>query len=393
VDSISTHDIALLQAFLKKLYRNGKKESRDASVEVGALDDGEFTPNPDRAIWLAGEINEALENRLRPKILELTSCNRKPITVFIDSDGGSPAVGQRILELLRSTNQEGASPCRIITVALSQARSIAADILSAGDFAIADPGSKLLYHGTRIPVPQAVTADYASLLTEVLRTSNRRFAASLLNKAADRFIFLIAGLRATFEAHRASANDQTLTDVDCFRETLCQGAPPAAQRVLRQSAALWSRHYGLVAHFQKKIAKIRLSNKTVNIEKIMLDASVTFEYENNEADRDWSLRAGGLSRINEHFFFLAECFHHTNCGRFAALRERWEPFIALTDNRDALSAEDEAGKFESFFLPFWSFFVALYHTLQQTENELTALDAFWLGLIDTVGRNCPRPDS
>ena len=32
----------------------------------------------------------------------------------------------------------------------------------------------------------------------------------------------------------------------------------------------------------------------------------------------------------------------------------------------------------------WSFFVALCHALQEGENELTATDAFWLGLIDEV---------
>jgi len=34
--------------------------------------------------------------------------------------------------------------------------------------------------------------------------------------------------------------------------------------------------------------------------------------------------------------------------------------------------------------PLWSFFVALCHTLQEGENELTAADAYWLGLIDEV---------
>lgn len=34
--------------------------------------------------------------------------------------------------------------------------------------------------------------------------------------------------------------------------------------------------------------------------------------------------------------------------------------------------------------PMWSFFVALCHSVQQGENELTASDAYWLGLIDEV---------
>ena len=31
-----------------------------------------------------------------------------------------------------------------------------------------------------------------------------------------------------------------------------------------------------------------------------------------------------------------------------------------------------------------SFFVALCHALYEGENELTAMDAVWLGLVDTI---------
>jgi hypothetical protein len=41
-------------------------------------------------------------------------------------------------------------------------------------------------------------------------------------------------------------------------------------------------------------------------------------------------------------------------------------------------------KLRPHFQPAWSFLVALGHALQEGENELSALDAFWLGLIDEV---------
>jgi hypothetical protein len=34
--------------------------------------------------------------------------------------------------------------------------------------------------------------------------------------------------------------------------------------------------------------------------------------------------------------------------------------------------------------PISAFFVALCHTLQEGENELTATDAYWLGIVDEV---------
>ena len=355
--------------------------------------DADFTPNPERAIRMEGEINKAMENRLRPEILDLTSRSRKPITVFIDSEGGSAAVGRRILDLLRSTNQDGASPCRIITVAVSKARSAAADILSAGDFAIADPGSKRLYHGTRITVPHAVTADYASRLTEALKASNHRVATSFLDKSADRFMFHFTALRAEFEAHRASAGDRILTDPDCFQEILCQRAPSSAQEVLRRAGIIWTRCYGLVTQFEEKVVKARASGEAVDAEMIMLNVSISFEYENNKSDNEWSLRTGGLSKINDHFFFLNSYFQVAHGVGFATFCERWAPLGVAGDDPNTMSAEEKPAKSRAYFQPFWCFFVALSHALHQAENELTAIDAFWLGLIDTVraGRGASLP--
>ncbi len=348
-------------------------------------DDADFTPRADRAIRIDGAINKALEDRLRPQILELVCRSPEPITVWIDSDGGSAAAGERILDLLRSPNQDGTS-CRIITVVTAGAKawSAAGDFLSAGDFAIAHPGSRLLYHGTRITTPQAVTAEHASLLADVLKSSNRRFAASFLAKSAERFMFLLFALRATFEAHRANATDRTLTELDCFQEILCRKAPPAAQNVLRQAATIWLRYHSLVIDFEERAAIARLFGETAEIEKIILDRSIAFEVENNKTDPEWSLRSMGLRNITEHFFFLDEYFQGTNGARFATLCERWAPRIIAEADQDTLSAEEKAEKFREYFLPFWSFFIALCRALQGAEHELTAMDAFWLGLIDTV---------
>ncbi len=106
--------------------------------------DPEFTPNPDRAVWVEGQLNEALLDRLRPGILELTAQNRDPITVFINSSGGSLEVSEGILSLLRRTTQDDSRASRIITVAAPKAKSAAANLLSAGDFAIAYPECMLL---------------------------------------------------------------------------------------------------------------------------------------------------------------------------------------------------------------------------------------------------------
>ena len=138
----------------------------------------------------------------------------------------------------------------------------------------------------------------------------------------ERFLFLLFALRATFEEHRAGAGGRTLSDLDCLQEISCRKAPPAAQKVLRQAANIWDRYHGLVTHFEEQAAIARLFGETTEIEKIMLASSISFECENNKTNPQWSLRTGGLNRINEHFFFLDEYFQGTNGACFAMLCEQ-----------------------------------------------------------------------
>src|SRR5208337_3010316 len=110
--------------------------------------------------------------------------------------------------------------------------------------------------------------------------------------------------------------------------------PPAAQTVLRLAATIWLRYESLVMHFEEHAAIARLFGETSEIEKIMLDRSIAFEYENKRTDPEWSLRTGGLHKITEHFFFLDEYFQGTNGAGFRALCERWAPVIIAEDGQD-----------------------------------------------------------
>jgi ATP-dependent protease ClpP protease subunit len=110
----------------------------------------EFRPNPQRAIYIQGRIDQSLIDRLTPQITNLLYLDRDPITVYIDSNGGSTAASELILRQLRATNQDMADPCRLITVVTSTAASAAADLLTSGDYAIAYPGSSIFYHGLEV---------------------------------------------------------------------------------------------------------------------------------------------------------------------------------------------------------------------------------------------------
>lgn len=330
---------------------------------AGASDDADFTPNPQRAIWIEGRLDEALLERLRPQIVELTAQSREPITVFINSRGGIAEVGQRILDLLR-TNQGGAGACKIITAASPRAESAAADLLSAGDLAIAYPSSTLLWHGVRWPLSDLVSAGEAGrLYAQTLPVFHEKNAAVLALNSVRRFLFIVSALRPTFEQHRAEANDPKLSDLDCFQAILRGKLSPAAQQVLERAIPLWKNYNGLLLQFQKRLPRGRSVSKE-HLRKLMLYSAFDFEYEKGERP-DWD---AGLGRISDHFHFLNSFFD------FGALCDH----VAGRPGPQSPETEAEA------LLQFRQFFLALYRALQEGENQITPVDAVWLGLIDSV---------
>jgi len=81
-----------------------------------------------RPIFISGELNDALVRYLTPQIIALRNSSNAPITVFIDSPGGSVESTKVIYELLKTPNQMG-EICWVNTVVTGRAGSAAADLL------------------------------------------------------------------------------------------------------------------------------------------------------------------------------------------------------------------------------------------------------------------------
>jgi ATP-dependent protease ClpP protease subunit len=334
----------------------------ETKIGTRVFDDAEFTPNPARAIWVEGQLNEALLDRLRPEILDLTAQNREPITVFINSRGG--LTGEAILELLKRTTQDDARPSKIITVAAPKAESGAANLLSAGDFAIASPQSMLLYHGARWELPDHQLTGEWVRSARVLPSIHEITAAALARNSVHRFLFIVSAQRSLFPQHRAEKGDVTLTDLDCFQDILRGKLSTTALGVLELAIPLSNSYNDLILHFRKILRRGRTVTKA-DLQKVMLKASIAFEYESGESDSAWD---GGLSRISDHFYFLNAYFNIERLCDWVAGRA--EP------QTDDVDVEE---------LDFRVFFLALSRALQEGENDITATDAVWLGLIDTIG--------
>jgi len=359
--------------------------------------DPNFRPNPARAIYVMGLIDQALLDRLTPKIIELCAESREPITVYIDSPGGSVAVAEGMLRLLQSTNQDGASACRLITVSTGRAASAAADLLSSGDYAISYPDCNILYHGVRTSLNNPVTVELASLLSESLKLSNDRYAMTLARKSEVRFMFRYFALQSDFAGYRTKMNDATITDLNCFLGMVKEKVSSGAEKIVNQSLKRYERYNALLDH----VFKIAMKSGKKNIftpdgsvpvmESAMLRAIIQFELKNNKDDETWTFRDRGLVRVNDDFFLLQEYFNSAFSEQFRQLCERWSKFVLtpaeiaeLEQTPEPERTEKKLQKLRPHFQPAWSFLVALCHALQEGENELSALDAFWFGLIDEV---------
>jgi ATP-dependent protease ClpP protease subunit len=194
--------------------------------------DANFRLNHNRAVHVSSLIDQGLLDRLTPQIVALCAQSREPITVFIDSQGGSVASAELILRLLQSTDQDGSALCNLITVVTGRAASAAADLLSSGDYAIAYPESNILFHGVRTSLSNPVTVELASFLSESLKLSNDRYAMTLAKKSEVRFMFRFFVLRSAFGEYRTKVNKANLPDLECFLGMVKEQTSYRAEKII-----------------------------------------------------------------------------------------------------------------------------------------------------------------
>jgi ATP-dependent protease ClpP protease subunit len=348
--------------------------------------------NPSRAVYVTGVIDDGLVARLTPQILKLQSANRLPISVYIDSPGGSVNSMETILRLLNLSDQDSSGPCRIITAVTTRASSAAADLLSSGDYALAFPSSSILYHGLRTYEKNPLTLESTSVLANALRVSNDAYAMALARKIEDRFSFRYVTVRNEFEALRSERNAPWLTDLDCFVEIITAKLSDGARKVWSKAKDRHGRYQALLDSVLKR-AKTDLSKRSIaEVEADSIKAIVAFEVKTNKKNPKWSFRAGGIGRLADDFFLLNEYVMTysserlrnwcTSFGKWTLPQNEANEIDAIADEKER--SEKLVEKVRPILQPIWSFFVALCHALQEGENELTATDAYWLGLVDEV---------
>jgi ATP-dependent protease ClpP protease subunit len=365
----------------------------------------DFRENPNRAIFVTGEIDEKLVHRLTPELCRLRAESSEPITAYIDSRGGSTLAADHLFALFKTPTQDGAVS-RLITVAATRAASAAADLLALGDYAIAYPHAIVHFHGTRLSADE-ITRESAQNLAASLREANEEFALRLAKRVFGRIAFHYTIVRGEFPKIREQALKENWdspmgSDLECFACAI-HGKLSRGSRGPRQ---LPQRAYKLHEDLAKmstyvfeKLRKVDPSQPFLETEAEILRHLLDYELANREKS-EWSLVEGGIDILADDFRNLADFIF----GRHKqALQEHIENFGVLfldSEQTAKLQEERELGKNDSMkwldgvvrptIEPLWYFVVALCRLLQHGENPLTATDAYWLGLVDeVVGQKLP----
>lgn len=351
----------------------------------------EFRPNPDRAIYVQGVIDLSLVQNLTPQIISLQHQSREPITVYIDSPGGSVYYMFALLRLLKASTQDF-EKSHLITVATHHAASAAADLLSAGSYALAYPNSRVLFHGGRL-AENELTAERTTILAQYLRLSNESSAMELAREVEYRFMFRFISSRGRFSEIRNRESKPQMSDLDCFLDYISQHLSDTARGILEIAQERYGRYDELLATVYKKTSKLSENKTPLEIEAAQIKAIVDFEVGQNRKTADWSFHAGGVNGLVDDFLLFREYQNISQSDRFINWCSALGSFLVTPEEANEIKKIPNAGeqarkwaeKTSPMLQPIWSFFVALCYTLQRGENDyLTARDAYWLGLIDEV---------
>jgi len=351
----------------------------------------DYRLNPRRAVYVTGPLNDETVARLTPRILALQSESREPICVYINSPGGFPRCAEALLNLLRLSNQDIVEPCRIITAVTVQASSAAADLLASGDYAIAFPQAKILHHGVRQSPGDPSTLESTGRLNEQLRISNSMYAMELARKSEDRFRFRFYSVRDEFAAVRQKSGKPDMSDYECLVAVIKEKLSPDAKKIFNKAVNRAERYKDLISSVANE-SGLADAKTTVEIQAIIIKNIVDFEVNGTNINDAQDFRIGGMRRLVDDFYLLNEYLTGNSnqkldewcktLGMLFLTPEQQTEIDNITDEDERMKKLVEVNK--PILQPMLSFFTALCDALQEGENELTASDAYWLGLVDEV---------
>ena len=347
---------------------------------------------PARSVYLGGDITDALIDRVAPQILSLKATNLEPITVYINSRGGLTNCTDTLIGLLKAKNAENKRPW-IVTAAVGKAKSAAADLLVFGDYAIAYPESQIHFHGIRLSELKEVTVERASAYASIIAEENSKMAMRLAESSIHRFVLRYAMQKSKFDEVRQLRKSPHLSDLECFAWRIftkmkSETLNDVIQRAYRKCEAI-EKMSAWVGQRSNKMKVKGQADYDVRVLKLVLD----YELKRRKAG-SWSLDPDGLSEVVRDFTILKD-FHgdeHNRplrkmvkrFGRSFLSTQQLEEYEAISGSPEEEREKWLWKKTASQVKMFWYFVVCVWRNLQEEENPISPIEAYWLGAVDEV---------
>jgi ATP-dependent protease ClpP protease subunit len=377
--------------------------------------------NYQRAIFVQGNLDDNLVANLTPKIVSLRKNSRSPITVFIDSPGGSVTSAEIIRGLLKTPDQMGRT-CWVNTVVTGQACSAGADLLASGDYIISYPNAYIHFHGIRARAEE-ITVEQAGNLQEELMSLNKSTAVRLAVTVFDRMLLNYLKVRAQLHLMRDVLGDQLdnfnillgdgTIDVPAFIFYLLEKVKEPYKNILIDCIHKTSKMSLIVKKFQeeaenqrqlppivratlKKVGEEEESESKMSIseELILLNVLLANKIKENP---NWRLTTQDFNELEQDFLQLNAMIDAGDevCDRLRKFVDLFMPpkdqkffqkytYEDTCDPKIKAKVDEILDRAYAKIEPLWSFSLSLCRSLSIGENPISPGDAWWLGLIDEV---------
>jgi ATP-dependent protease ClpP protease subunit len=372
----------------------------------------------ERSVFIQGNLDDTLFSNLTPKIIALRKNSEKPITVFIDSPGGSLGVAGAIRGLLNAPDQMGRT-CWINTVVTGRAFTAAAHLLTSGDYVISYPNANIHFHGTRTEV-EGVTEEQAGKLQDEMFSINKSMATNLAAGVFNRMLLNYQSVRDQIPMIRETmgkklkkndvlAGDGTI-DVPSFVYFIIDKVQEPHKELLLGCLCKTARLCSLVGKFHdladyKRVLPSIVRSALKNIKNpkdglslgdelslfnMLLESKIR-EYQ------DWRLTEEDFDELRQDFLQLNAMAYFQDEALDRLLRHS-ELFLSAKEftffekHNFAFGDDPKIKKRVDGILeraywriePLWSFSFTLCRELTRGEHPISPVDSWWFGLIDEV---------
>jgi ATP-dependent protease ClpP protease subunit len=350
-----------------------------------------FRENPCRAIYIDQEVNQRLLRDVTLKHHELVGISCDPITVYICSPGGNVQIFEWIKDILWTPDQSGFRP-RIITVAKGMAASAASRLLVLGDYSMSYPASIIHCHGTRLPQVDEVTRERAEFISRMMEDSNRATADEFVGRILYNLAFLFDSNRQ--EITKISKGNSIVAFSHFIESKLGPAARGIMQEVFEDLDEASSLNIFLNKPARKSaLAKAEARGRT-DYEKTLVKMIIDFLFMER-----WKNCRKLTDQFSDEARRLFKSHRHLKDNMFAGANIMEVIPLVLSESEFKLYMEaNKQGTLDKFLpttvapllVPLWQLASSISNRLVMGENPLSAVDAYWLGLIqEVVGSGLP----